>query len=173
MKLFELQTNLTSFTYPIVKIVICIPIILFSVVRNQFFRFTTHWINVVITTACFVLTIISVLCIYISIGELIQTYENHKIINCKPTNTKLLTIESIAEIVSKNDIIEFEVFDGNKIIKIGASSECKYSSSVFENKLFYISKSEYNTQEVFVDALTDLFPDGALPVWKIDGLPLD
>ena len=173
MKLFEVKTDLTSFTYPAVKITICLLVILFSSARNRIFHFSSAWVNAVVTILCFVLTVISILCLYISIGELFHVASNRRNTNCRPVNVKKMTIEAVTEIVSENDIVEIEVCTGNKAIKIGASSECRYSSSVFENKLFYISSSEYNTIELFAEALIDLFPNGIIPVSKIDGLPLE
>ena len=173
MKLFELQTDLTSFTYPVVKTIICLSVILFSIVRNRIFSFSSAWANVVVTIVCFVLTIVSILCLYISIGELFHTHSNRMNINYQPLDVKRMTIEAVIKIVCENDIVEIEVSTDNKTIKIGASSECKYSSSIFEDKLFYISSSEYDTIELFKEALIDLFPKGIIPVSRVDGLPLD
>ncbi len=84
-----------------------------------------------------------------------------------------MTIDTIANIVSQNDIIEIEVCTEKKLIMIGTSSECDYTDSVFKNKLYYISNLEYKTIDDFVDALLDLFPSGSIPVSKIDGLIID
>ena len=175
MKLFEVQTDLTSFTYPVVKILICMSIIIFSIARNRFFHLSSSWINAVVSILCFVLTIISILCLYISIGELFHTASNRRNTHYHhhPLDVKQLTIETVTKIVSENDIVEIEVNTDANTIMIGASSECKYSSSVFENKLFYISSSEYDTIEQFTEALNDLFPNGIIPISKIDGLPLE
>lgn len=172
MKLFELQTHLTSFTYPVVKIIICLSVIILGLVRNRIFRFSHSWANAAVTILCFVLTMVSILCLYISIGELFHTHANRKNINYQCSDAKQLTIEAVTKIVSENDIVEIEVFIDNKPIKIGASAECKYTSSIFENKLFYISSSEYKTIEQFTEALIELFPKGIIPVSKIDDLPL-
>jgi len=172
-KLFEVQTNLTTYKYPIVKILICLTIIILSLVRNMIFQISNPWINAAITLLCFVLAMPSFLCIYISVGELFIAYENRKNKNCRASDLKQLTIEAVAKIVSENDIVEIEVCINNKIVKIGASADCKYTSSVFEDKLYYISSSEYETVELFTEALVELFPQGTMPVSKIDGLPLD
>lgn len=172
MKQFEVQTDLTSFAYPVAKIIICLSVIIFSIVRNRIFRVSSPWVNAVVTMICFVLTIISILCLYISVGELFHTASNRKNMNYHPLAVKQLTVEAVTKIVSENDIVEIEVCTDDKTIIIGASSECKYSSSVFEDKLFYISSSEYDTIEKFVESLFELFPTGVIPVSRIDGLPL-
>ena len=173
-KLFEVQTKLTSYTYSIVKIIICIAIIIFTFVRNLIFRFSIPWANIVLTVLCVQLMIFSILWLYISIGELFHTFANRRHINknYQFVNVKQLKTEAITKIVSENDIVEIEVYDGNKIIPIGASSDCKYSNYIFKDKLFYISDSEYETVEIFAEALIALFPTGSVPVYKIDGLPL-
>lgn len=173
MKLFEVQTDLTSFSYPVVKIIICLSVIVLSLVRNRIFRFSNSWANSAVTLLCFVLTMASVLCLYISIGELFHICTNRKHINYQSSDVKQLTIEAVTKIVSENDIVEIEVCTDNQTIKIGASSDCKYSSSIFEDKLFYISSSEYETLEQFTEALNELFPKGIIAVSKIDDLPLE
>ena len=172
MKLFEVQTDLTSFTYPVVKLIICLSVIVLSLVRNRIFQFLNSWTNAAVTLLCFVLTMVSVLCLYISVGELIHTCTNRKNINYQSSDVKQLTIEAVTKIVSENDIVEIEVCADNQTIKIGASSDCVYSSSIFEDKLFYISSSEYETIEQFTGALNELFPQGIVAVSKIDDLPL-
>ena len=171
MKLFEVQTDLTSFTYPAVKIIICLSVIILSFVRNWFFRFSNPWIEFVTTLFCFVLLMVSILCIYISVGEVFHTSTNRKNANYQSSEIKQLTIGAISKIVSENDIVEIEVCKDKKTIKIGASAECEYTSSVFKDKLFYLSNSEYETVELFTKALLELFPDGSIPVLKIDDLP--
>ncbi len=173
MKLFELQTNLTSYSYPVVKIIVCLSVIVVGIMRNRLFRFSNSWANFAVTLLCFLLAIASILCLYISIGELFQTYENRKKTNNQSAEAKQLTIEAVIKMVSENDIIEIEVCVDNQTIKIGASADCKYSSSVFEDKSFYISNLEYETIEQFTEALNELFPQGIIAVFKIDGLPLE
>ena len=172
MKLFEIRTELTSYTYSVVKIVICLSVILFCIFRNLLFRLSNSWANFAVTLLCFVITIASSLCLYISIGELFHTYENRKNKKYQPSNVKQLTVDAITKIVSENDIVEIEVCTDNKILKIGASSDCKYSNSIFFDKLFYISSIEYKTIEQFTDALIELFPERIIVVSKIDDLPL-
>lgn len=173
MKLFEVHTDLTSFTYPVVKIIICLSVIILSFARNRYFRFSNPWIEFGVALLCFVLLVASILCLYISVGELFHTCANRKNINNQPSDVKQLTIEAVTKLVSENDIVEIEVYTDEKAIKIGSSADCKYSSSVFTDKLFYISSSEYDTIELFAAALVNLFPNGMIPVSKIDGLPLE
>ena len=171
MKLFEVQTDMTSFTYPVVKIIICLSVIILGLLRNRIFQFSNAWLNAIVTLLCFVLTIASILCLYISVGEVFHTSANRKNANYQSFEIKQLTIGTITKIVSENDIVEIDVCKDKKTIKIGASAECEYTSSVFKDKLFYISSSEYETVELFTEALLELFPEGSIPVLKIDDLP--
>ena len=172
MKIFEPQNDLTSYTYPIVKITTCLSMIILGFIINRIFQISNLWVNFAVTLLCAVVLMASTLCLYISIGELFIAHENRKKKNNHSLEVKQLTIEAVTKIVSENDIVEIEVCTNNKTIKIGASAECKYTSFIFENKLFYISKSEYETIELFTEALTELFPKGIIPVSKIDDLPL-
>lgn len=171
MKIFELQTNLTSYAYPIIKIITSLAIIVISIERDHIYRISNRWLDAVVTLICLVLTLASAMCIYISVFELPYVHENRKKADVDPSKAKQLSIETVLKIVSENDIVEIEVYTDNKTIKIGASADCKYSSSVFEDKLYYIEKSEYKTIEQFTEALTELFPSKSVPVLKIDDLP--
>lgn len=171
MRLFEVQKDLTSYTYPVVKIIISLSVIVLSLLRNRIFQFSNSLVNVTVTLFCFILTIASILCLYISVGEVFHTSTNRKNANYQSSEIRPVTIGVISKIVSENDIVEIEACKNNKIIKIGASADCEYSSSVFKDKLFYISGSEYKTVELFAEALLELFPDGIVPVLKIDDLP--
>lgn len=172
MKIFELETDVKSYSYPIIKIIASLAIIATSIERDHIYRIQNAWLHVVVTLICLVLTLASAMCIYISVGELFYVHENRKKAEVDPFKAKQLSIETVLKIVSENDIVELEVYSDNKIIKIGASADCKYSSSVFDDKLYYIEKSEYKTIEQFTDALTELFPQKNVPVLKIDDLPL-
>ena len=75
-KIFELQTDLTSFTYPIVKIVISISIFVLMFFRDRFITITTIWGEVLSIAVCCVLGYFCILCIYLSIGEIFHTIGN-------------------------------------------------------------------------------------------------
>ena len=74
--IFKVQTDLTSFTYPIVKIVICILIYALIFFRNRFLSITTVWGEVLTTATCAVLVSLTLFCVYISIFEIFFTIGN-------------------------------------------------------------------------------------------------
>ena len=78
MKLFELQTKLTSYTYPLIKITFSLLIILLSIFHDEFFTISIAVLNFMATLLCLIATIASILCIYISVGELFYVRENRK-----------------------------------------------------------------------------------------------
>jgi len=75
-RIFELQTDLTSFTYPIIKIVISISIFMLVFFRDNFITTTTVWGTVLLSVVSIVLICASILCVYISIGEIFHTIGN-------------------------------------------------------------------------------------------------
>ena len=70
MKIFELNTKLTSYLYPLAKIIISIMVVLFCIFRNHIFTISLKPLNFLVTLICFAATLAAILCTYISIGEL-------------------------------------------------------------------------------------------------------
>ena len=169
MKIFEEQDNLTSYTYPLVKIVvICLLNAIILLIRGYLAQFSNRIIDIVVAIVNFVVAMPSLLCVIISIFELIKTYFNRRSIDYRQANTKQMNIEDIIKLASENDIIEIEVRTDDKIIKLGSSAECEDTGFEFKNKAFFISKREYQTIEEFRKALIEIFPQGSVPVIRID-----
>ena len=171
-KLFELQTNLTNYTYPLTKIVVSILIILFSIFRKSLFVISSKTLIFFVTLFCFVATSASILCIYISIPELFYVWKNKK---AKQERVEFITttpfdLERVINLVKENDIMEFEIKSTGGIIKVGSSSDCKVGDSVFFDKRFYIEKNEYLTAEEFEANLLQYCADGKINVIAIDGV---
>ena len=78
MKIFKLNTKLTSYSYPLAKIIISVIFVLFSIFRNNIFTISLKQINFLVTLICFVATLAAILCTYISIGELFYVWKNKK-----------------------------------------------------------------------------------------------
>ena len=171
-KLFELQTNLTNYAYPLVKIIVSVLIILFSIFRNNLFVITSKPLNILITVICCVATVSSILCIYIAVPELFYVYKNKKAKHTKfrDMSTVPFDFEQIVCLVKDNDIIEFEIMVNEDVIKVGASSDCKVGSSVFFDKRFYVGKDEYLAVEKFKEELLRFTIDGKINVITIDGV---
>ena len=78
MKIFELNTKLTSYSYPLAKIIISIMVVLFCIFRNHIFTISLKPLNFLVTLICFVVTLAAILCTYISVGELFYVRKNKK-----------------------------------------------------------------------------------------------
>ena len=170
MRLFEVQTKLTSYVYPLVKIVLSLLAIAFGVSRNSFLHISGQLGNVFMTILCLILALTSILTMYISIGELCYVYSNRKDKRCTCNEVQFMSVREIVEILSQSDIMEIDVCDNGTIVRIGVSAECRYSSSVFENRVYYISDQEYTTIDLFLEAISKMFSDGNVPVVAVDGL---
>ena len=171
-KLFELQTNLTNYTYPLTKIAVSMFIILFSIFRKSLFVISSKPLDFLVTLFCFVATLASILCIYISIPELFYVWKNKKV---KQEGVEFMTttsfdLERVINLVKENDIIEFEIKSTGGIIKVGSSTDCKVGDSVFFDKRFYIEENEYLTSEEFETEILRHTVDGKLNVISIDGV---
>ena len=79
-------------------------------------------------------------------------------------------LERIVQLSKENDIMEFEIMVNQDVIKVGASSDCKFSSSVFFDKRYYIGKTEFLTAEEFEKELLPYTTDGKINVITIDGI---
>ena len=168
MKLFTLQTNLESYKYPLIKIMICITIILGSIYRDNFIITKVEIIDNFVTFIAVIATLASILCTYISIGELFHVYSNRK--NHKELTTfKFFLFQEIKKQLLSNDIIEMVAFS-DSIVKFGTSSDCKHSNWNFFDKRFYIDDKEYCSYEEFEYALSILFPNEVVPIIEIDGI---
>ena len=171
-KLFELQTNLTNYTYPLTKIVVSTLIILFSIFRNSLFVISSNPLNFLVKLLCLIAMLASVLCIYIAVGELFYVYKNRKAKqgDVEFAKTTAFDLERVINLVKENDIIEFEIKTTSGIITAGSSSDCKVGDSVFFDKRFYIKENEYLTVDEFEKEILRYMIDGKLNVIAIDGI---
>lgn len=172
MKFLEPRTDLTSYQYPLIKLFSAVAVIAFELAQPYIFPIPIAWLDAVVRVIFVALAILCAFCIVISVGELCQTHENRKEKVPDPSKAKVLTIDTVLKTVSENAIVDIEACADGKIVKIGASADCKYASAVFTDKRFYLSDTEYETLGQFTDALTKFFPDGTIPVLKIDDLPV-
>jgi len=168
-KLFEPQTDLKSYTYPIVKL-ICCPIVYILLFNRFFIPISSQWMNIILSILVFVILIPTILCFYVAMGELIVVAENRKKAKKRPKKTKAFSVDTVVKMTEENDILEIEILSAGKVITIGASADCN-RSGVFFDKRYYIEEAEYETPALFKDALSSRFPGGSITVCAIDGIP--
>ncbi len=171
MNLFEVQTNLKSYSYPIVKIIACITLILLCIFRGNIFDFSSRWIDMIVSLVCFVVVVLCILCLYISIGEIFHTYSNRHHTHVNSHNAVVYSQKAIVNLVKEQDIVEVDIITSVGIIKVGSSSENDYCSSCFFDKKYYIGNKEFKTSKQFAEALTQYTAQNKLLVVSIDGLP--
>lgn len=173
MKLFEMQTNLSSYAYPISKIIVCLLVMIVCMFRNRILCFQSRWINGTLTFLAGILTIVCVLCIYISVGELFYVHfnkNNQDSIVDRPQDSALMSIDKVIVLVCENDIIELEIWVNGRIINIGASADCKPSGIEFFDKRYFIDKHEYDDVVQFEKELVCNVGGNQIYVVSIDGI---
>ncbi len=77
MKIFRVNLDLKSYTYPILKILICILVIIFAVNSSDFFILDNKIVYFFVRFVSVVLVIGCVLCIYISFAEILMIHDKH------------------------------------------------------------------------------------------------
>ncbi len=170
-KAFRLQRQINNYKYPLIKLIVSFLLILFSIFRDSLFVITSKPLNLAVTLLCFVITVGSVLCIYIAILELFYAHRNRKASSKHKAVTVIpFDFDRVKCLIRDNDIIELEIKTTDGIIAIGAASDCKTGSSVFFDKSFYIGNKEYPTVIEFEENLRNYTVDGSIHVVSIDGI---
>lgn len=171
-RVFEVNCDLTSYKFSIIKIAVCIGILILMFFRRRLYH-VSGFGETVDYIVCGILAIGCYWCFLPSVCELPEIYENRHRNDRRSKNAKLLPMEVIQKIVQENDLVEIEVGEnGQKSILIGASAECTRDGD-FEEKRFYIQDAEYQTIGEFSEALLARYPKRWVPVSKIDGICVD
>ena len=161
--------ELTSYRYPIIKILFFAVFWCMLTLRGYVFNYDTtvkKIIDYVIVSGFIPLVGI---CSIIAFAEMILVYEN------KETEKKLkrkkaydMPVDKIVSLAEENDIIEFMIAADDKKIKIGASSDYEYNK--FFDKRFYIEKQEYENIDEFREKVQEFSDNGTIKVVSIDGV---
>ncbi|MBR5310475.1 MAG: hypothetical protein IKU42_05080 [Oscillospiraceae bacterium] len=170
-KLFYKIFPKDTYTFPVLKIIICVALWPAVWFRDIFYSLDKEPLTV---------KQILFICLYMSgaflLGAILEIKDiykkRHK--KVKPAKRKSKTRElSIADIIKlsrENDIIEIKAIINNEYILLGSSSECKTIGYEFYNKIYYIEEKEFETIEAFECELNVLLPDRSIEVVKIDGV---
>ena len=76
MELFKLRTNLVTYRSPVIRCFASIFVLFLIFYRNQYIQTKSHLIEGILMIVCLVLTLLSILCIYISIAEIFYVFKN-------------------------------------------------------------------------------------------------
>ena len=174
MKIFHVNEDNESYIYPILKIFVCTVLIIIFINRKRMIQIDNEVINIVIGVLCTVIGIACIYCVIISAYELSQVHANRvkgtALSDAVIANGKAYAMDEIVPLVENNDIVEVQILSKNRMVKIGASSDCKNGSSKFFDKLYYIDGETFQNIEDFKSGLLSYATDGQIAVISIDGM---
>lgn len=172
MKVFEVQKNLTSYWYPVMKIIICAVVIGLGIFRRKLLTIPYQWMNIIVSLVSFVLAIICILILYISIGEVFHTYANRNRPRYDFCNAAKYSVYDVISMAQSEDIIEIDLLTKEGLIKVGTSSDNRYVSPTFVDKQYYIGEHTYKGISEFASELMSISSDNVLYILSIDGISI-
>lgn len=168
MRLFKCDSNQKSYLYSSIRLVVCVVIILLLIGS-----FYVDFINkqVLFRLLRTIIVGIAILCIYISLAEIIYVRENLKAskFNLQGKKTEPFDIEDIISLLKNNNIIEIEAIYNNNLFKFGSSSECKQRDAKFYDKEYFIDNKSFKTIGSFKEELVKYCKDEKIFILTIDG----
>ena len=177
MKLFKCNDTITSYKYPILKIIFSVVLIILLISRDYFIGIDSVVWDVVITVVTFPIFIICVLCIYLAFGEMLLLSERRantkKDINIAVKNGKYYHVNSILSLIEANDILDVTIFSNNQMINLGVSSETRSDNSRFFNRSYYVDKQDPISFDTLKEFLTACSIEGKVFVIAIDNMTPD
>jgi len=171
-EIFEVNEEIKSYTYPIIKIVVCFVLYLILLKRNGLFSISGRFGNFIITFLVLVITIAAVFCVYISVVEIIELHNRRKDAkrDVAELATKYYLLDDIIDLIEKNDIIEIEIKTNQEVIKVGCNSDNKLADNIFFDKKYYCGDAEYETIQEFREKMLMYSKRGKIMVHAIDGI---
>ena len=170
-KLFSVS-DYDSIKIPVTKIIVFLIIIILLMFRGHLYS-TQHSIILEILDffAAGVIGCGSIFGICIAIAELDSLSEKRSKLSsrqkkaCQPVK---YSTDFILNQIEKNDILDIELERRGALVRVGASSDSKPSSSRFFDKQYYIGKRTYMDFEAFQRALLQYAADGYFNVTLVD-----
>ena len=107
-KLFSFQDGLTSFTYPVVKIVISLALLISAMLCARVADISNPLANLAFKVLYCVVAMACILCLIVSIHEFFSVISNRKTAHASPQDGKALTIQAVIDLTSRYDIIDIE-----------------------------------------------------------------
>lgn len=167
-----MNTEITTYTYPIIKILISASICIILFYRDRIFPFNIQLLKDIMTAITMVIIGSCILCTVVSACEILELYwrrvENKR--NVETIKTKRYPIEHIIEMIEREDILEVEIKVHREIVKIGCASDMELSTKKFFDKVYYFGEKEYREIETFREAISAYGIGEILEVVSIDGI---
>lgn len=175
MKLFRCDKNIKTYKIPVIKIILCGLLVVLLISRNYLIHINNSLWKTIINIVCFQVVILSILCIYFSVAEIILLNERNKedrmnIENAR-TYSKTYYVDYILSLLEENDIIDISILSNDQIINLGASSDCHPGSSHFFDKNYYINNKNDITIEELREIINHYSTNSKVCVIAIDGVP--
>lgn len=174
MKLFRCDKKIETYKFPAIKIVLCSLLVVLLISRNYLIYINNSLWKTIIDIVCFQVVILSILCIYLSVGEIILLNERKKEgkinIENDRKHSKTYSVDYILSLLEKNDIVEISILSKDQIIKLGASSDCYPGRSHFYNKNYYVNNKNDITIEELRGIINNYSTKGKVCIIAIDGV---
>lgn len=175
MRKFRCGESIKLYIFPILKIIFFSLLIVLLINRNYLVRINSYFWNTVFSIVCFIIVILLSLCIYLAVGEIILLSERRAKANMDTETIisycKYFSVDHVLSLIELNDIIEISIISNNRIIKIGASSDCCPGSSEFFNKSYFINDMDNVTIEYLCETINNFSVNGKVCVVAIDDEP--
>lgn len=170
MKLLGLRDGETSYTRTLIRLAVCVLLCLIGFFRQAIFPFLADMpVLDYFVAGIAIVSLYFGICSAFQLSVIAENRREPKAIDKKKTQP--YASETLLSLVSKNDIMDFEILsDDGSILHVGASSDYEKNSGKFFHKAFYIEKQEYGDIETFREALSRYAPDGFFRLYRIDGM---
>ena len=166
--------DINSYKLPVIKVVLFSLIIALLINRKRFVSIDNSLLDAVIGVTCALIAMVCVLCICISICEMLLLHDRREATKIDLENaimhSKNYSINSILTLLEENDIIELLALSHGQIIRLGASSNSSPGNSHFFDKNYYVNDEDSVTIEELIKVLSRYSVDGELCVISIDGI---
>ena len=168
MRFFKCDSKQKSYLYSSIRLIVCVVIILL-VIGSIYVDLINDQVFLRILRT--IILVIAILCIYISIAEIIYVRENLEIskLDLQSKKAKPFDIDDIISLLINNDIIEIYAIYKNNVFKFGSSSECKQRDAKFYDKEYYIDNKSFKTIGSFKEELVKYCKDKKIFILTIDG----
>lgn len=174
MRFFRMKAGNTSYTYPILKAIVCVAVIALLLPLLRWIHFENRVFVILERIGAFAVFWLCVFGVYLSVGEIIEVHET-RAKKKEPSKRQLkqarfFTVDEIVLAAEENDIIAFQIVWQDKTLELGASADYKNVSGIFFDKRYYIGEDEFKAVEDFKAALLEFEKDGKVQVLSVDGL---
>ena len=150
MRIFKCDEEIKTYKAPVIKITICVCVIVLLCFNP--FHVNNVVANICVTVLCFCVFMLAVLCIYVSIAEILLLNERRAEQNTQviydAQKAEVYSIDSIVSLLVKNDIIKISIVFKNSKVVVEASADSKPGTKAFFDKKYYINDNEV-TIDVF------------------------